>query len=494
MSNNGNKSIPDTQSTSLLPWTLPHREEVTSTVDIPPLPDEARVDESLAATASPWLDAYIAFSRKWSPRAYDGFHEACGVWLLSVVAARRVMLHLGGEQYTPLLIALTARTSLHAKSTTARIATETLKVAGLHWLLAADASTPQKFIQDLTLRVPNGYTDMSPDQQEWHRQRLGFAGQRGWFYEEFGQLLHSLGRKTGPMADFRSLIRRFDDCQDRYEYATLSRGNEVVERPYLALLGNMTPADLRPQARRGSSMWSDGFWARFAFVTPPDDERKRERFPRGKRVIPSKITVPLQHWHERLGVPSVQVETLRRGSDLIQQAHIKPAGLTSTPCTLGDGVEDAYYHYDSALLDMVQQHENYDLDGNYVRFSNKALRVAMLLASLENDGHIELCHWARGQTIAEHWRANLHYLYEQLNGAVPPQGVSVEEKVLKAVKRLGEATARQVALNVYDSGKHRKLYVEEAREILDKLVKQGVLKARKTKRTTYYSDPNWQKA
>jgi hypothetical protein len=494
MSNNGNKPVTDTQPASLPALTLPHSDEFTSTVDIPPLPDQARVDESLAATASPWLDAYIAFSQEWSPRAYDGFHEACGVWLLSVVAARRVVLHLGGKQYTPLFIALTARTSLYAKSTTARIAIETLQSAGLDWLLAADASSPQKFIQDLTLRVPDKYAEMPAHRQRWYRERLAFAGQRGWFYEEFGQLLHSLGRKNSPMVEFRGIIRRFDDCPERYEYATLSRGNEVVERPYLALLANMTPADLRGQAKKGSSMWNDGFWARFAFVTPPGDEHRRDRFPTEERVIPSEITVPLRDWHERLGVPTVQVDAVGSSSNSTQHAHPNSAKLTFAPCTLGDGVFEAYYRYSDALFDIVAQHENYDFDGNYARFSGKALRVAMLLASLENDGHIELCHWARGQTIAEHWRANLHYLYDQVNGAAPSQGESVEDKVLKVVRRLGEVTARRVVQQVYDSRKKRKLRPEEAREILDKLVEQGVLKAHKTRRTTRYSDPNWQEA
>lgn len=203
---------------------------------------------------------------------------------------------------------------------------------------------------------------------------MAFAGQRGWFYEEFGQLLHSMNRKDGPMGEFRGLIRCFDDCPARYEYGTISRGNEVVEKPYLALLANVTPADLRRQAKRGSSMWNDGFWARFAFVTPPMDERKRDRFPRGEQIIPSSIIVPLQQWHQRLGVPGVEV-----GNGGGQVTYEE---LTAAPCTLGNGVFEAYYNYHDALLDIVERRANQDLDGNYARFADKALRVAMLLGSL----------------------------------------------------------------------------------------------------------------
>ncbi len=45
----------------------------------PPLPDEAHLPDNLGRHASPWLDAYIDYSRTWSPRAYDNFHEAVGL-------------------------------------------------------------------------------------------------------------------------------------------------------------------------------------------------------------------------------------------------------------------------------------------------------------------------------------------------------------------------------------------------------------------------------
>jgi hypothetical protein len=55
---------------------------------MPDLPDSAWIDPDLGQDACKWLDEYIDFSREWSPRAYDGFHIACGLWLLSTIAAR----------------------------------------------------------------------------------------------------------------------------------------------------------------------------------------------------------------------------------------------------------------------------------------------------------------------------------------------------------------------------------------------------------------------
>jgi len=40
------------------------------------------------------------------------------------------------------------------------------------------------------------------------------------------------------------------------------------------------------------------------------------------------------------------------------------------------------------------------LDGSYGRHHEKALRVAALSASWENDGKIELRHWAKAQEMA----------------------------------------------------------------------------------------------
>ena len=109
-----------------------------------------------------WLARYVAFSRTWSPRACDGFHVACALWLLSTIAARRVVLYMGKPYYTPLYIALVARSSLYSKTTTTAIALDTLAAAGLDWLLAPDNSTPRRFIRDLALRLPDNAAALPP--------------------------------------------------------------------------------------------------------------------------------------------------------------------------------------------------------------------------------------------------------------------------------------------------------------------------------------------
>lgn len=415
------------------------------TSGMPELPISARHDPKAAATASPWLDAYIDYSRVWSPRAHDDFHESTGLWMLSTVAARRIAIDFGKRRFTSLYIALASRTSVFAKSTTAEIAQAVLQTAGLSYLLAPDDSTPQAFVKGMTYHVPTDWAELPFEKQEERKRKLAFAAQKGWYFDEFGQKVSSMMREGGFMADFRGLLRKFDDTPDVYEYDSISRGSDVAYAPYLALLANLTPADLKPFAKRGAALWSDGFWARFAFLTPSlSAERKNGRFPRQERLIPNRLVAPLVAWHKRLGIPDVEV--VDRGAK--HDALVTPQ--TPTLCVYGDDVYEAYYRYSDALTDLIIKSQLTDLDGNYNRLPEKALRVAALLASLENGGKIEMRHWHRAQQVAEVWRQNLHNLYEQtIEDGDTPKIVAMEDKIIRLIADKGPRTVREIVQGIH---------------------------------------------
>lgn len=453
------------------PETPPIELEPLPGVDMPPLPEAARVDPALGVGACPWLDAYIDYSRQWSPRAYDGFHEACAVWLLSTVAARRVRCPMGHMRYTNLYLAMVARTSLFAKSTTAKIVSDTLRAAGLDWLLAADDATPQRFIADLVRTIPGDYDRLDPEAQQRVLLRAAFPAQRGWFFDEFGMKVGAMLAPGGFMADFRGILRKWDDCPARYEYASIGRGSDIVIEPYLALLANMTPADLRQAARKNDALWGDGFWARFAFVAPPPGaNRSRARFPTGERRIPSKLTTPLQEWHQRLGVPEVEVEKVEDEDSKTTSLRARVTPHTCAPLDMAADVWDAFYSYNDGLCDLIEASELPDFDGSYSRFAEKALRVAMLMASLGNSNTIEMHHWARAQDTAERWRAGLHSLYAEVNKPEPSEEASREDKAVEIVHKLGTPTAADVGRYMWGmSGR-------EAAMLLDGLVAAGTLR------------------
>lgn len=430
------------QAVDLLP-TRPTLESL-----IPALPESVRQDPALADAASPWLDAYIRFSRLWSPRAHDDFHESVALWLLSTIAARRVALDLGKRRYTSLYIALASRTSVFAKSTTAEIAQALLKEIGLDFLMTPDDATPQAFVRGMTYKLPDNWEQLPEDVRAQRLQRYAFVAQRSWFFDEFGQKVSAMMRDNGFMADFRGLLRKFDDTPDVYSYETISR-TDVVFSPYLALLANLTPADLKPYAKRGASLWNDGFWARFAFLSPaPHAERKNGRFPNVERQIPQALSWPLRRWNDRLGVQPAQIVEREVGFKRVQEVLATPP--IAHLCTLGAGVYDAYYGYNDALISIVSQSNLTDLDGNYARLPEKALRVAMLLASLENNNHIEMRHWARAQRVAETWRVNLHNLYDQVVGdAEESKIIVVEDRILKLIAEKGPRTKRELCQGIW---------------------------------------------
>ena len=437
--------------------------------DVPPLPSGVGFPWEAGADASPWLDEYESFSRMWAPRAYDGFHTAAGLWILSTIAARRVYAYLGRQRFTNLYLALIARTSMFTKSTATEIATETIRHAGLSWLLASDLATPQKFLSDLADSSLIGFDSLDEEARAREILRATMPGQRGWFYEEFGQQIRSMMAENGFMADFRSILRRLDDNPSDYRYATIGRGHDIIRQPYLALLCNLTPDDLRPFARRGSALWGDGFLARFALITPPANPTNFDRFPQGERIIPPSIMVPLQHWHQSLGLPDSKIQELadkdhRQSAKRVLAAPIQPVRLEITP-----NVFDAFYHYHDALIRLTQGFLNGDLDGNYARFADKAIRIAILFASLAGFERVEISHWARAQQIAEQWRQGLHALYGQLNFRKTSLERDQEDDVVAIVRRLGNPTAVEVARYIRDLSTH------DTSKILDQLVEVGIL-------------------
>jgi hypothetical protein len=426
--------------------------EPTDPYACPELPDYATTNHASAQETSLFLDDYITLSTKWAPRAYSGFHEAVALFLLSTLAARRIKLVFGPRgTYTSLYIALAARTTVYTKSTTADIGMALLDAAGLSWLLADDDSTPQAFLRSLSLYVPSNYADMPPEEQEHLRRQLAFTAQRGWFYEEWGQHLEAMMQKNGYMAGFRSILRRLDDHKDRYVSNTIARGREILHKPYVSLLANVTPSDLQPFVKARSSLWRDGYIARFAFVTPDQAEGSAAEFPEGSLTFPGYLVKTLHHWHTRLWVPTciLTPRTDKKGQPLgTYTLDVDP--LPEKVYTLHPEVRTAYYAYDRAMRELTRQRKDEDLDGSYGRFPGKALRIAGLLASLHDDSDSYTVwprHWWRGQQIVERWRQGLHRLMQQVQTTEVPSSPKrqLEEKLLRQVTRSGPQTMRDFA-------------------------------------------------
>jgi len=384
--------------------------------------------------ACPWLDDYIDFSQKWSPRAHSLYHTACGLWVLSTVAARRVTTSFGKKRFTNFTVLLVGRTGLWAKSMTAQIAKETILKGGFGHLLLPDMCTPEKMVSMMASRLPEGYENLTVDEKDNFKQLLPFIGQRGWYYDEVSMLFRAMGRRDSPMASFHGLLRKLDDTEETYQNATISRGNDIIQKPYLAFLGCITPADMLDIAYPGAPMWSDGFFGRYLFAVPPKIDPPDGRFPVGEREIPSSLLFPLQEWNKRLGIPKVEIH-----HGLVDIEH-KPVSLTIDP-----DVFDGYYLYLDGLREMIKHNEVCDLDGNYIRLPEFALRFSMLFSSLSGSSVISIAHWNKAVGIVEDFRMSLHFLYQQMSKLTRRhREISSEEKILNVINKKESPTQREI--------------------------------------------------
>jgi hypothetical protein len=134
-------------------------------------------------------------------------------------------------------------------------------------------------------------------------------------------------------------------------------------------------------------------------------------------------------------------------------------------------VFEAYYTYNEALVDIALLSDQQDLDGNYSRIHEKALRVAGLLAAIQGSKTVTIRHWARAQQIAEGWRRNLHNMYQSLCGTI---AVSTKRNMEDAIVNLlgrsdSGATKREIVKGI------RGLSSSDADELLPRMVSSDLI-------------------
>ena len=445
---------------------------------VPPLPKDVVLLPEASAGACKWHEQYVAFSKERSPRSFQGFHEANGWSLLSTIAKRRIVLYdLGAPKYTPLFAAIVARSSIASKTEAARVFIAVLDRAELKWMLGPDEMTPQAMIDHMKEVDFVDVRDMPEDDTELKR-KLAFAGQLGWFYEEFGEHIESICAKNSIMAPFKGIIRRMDDCHDEYKRETISHKEQVVRDPYLSLLACMTPLDLKPYAGIDSPFWTNGFFARFAFIVPDTEEENNARFPKGNlyEAVPDTLTDPLKEWHQRLGQRGIDFEpvsdTNKKGESELKGYRVMHCGLPRAVCELSSEAANAFYRYGDALKAIIKREKLEHFEGNYIRFPMMAMRIAMLCASLENDNKIEMKHWAKGQEFSEQARQGLHSLWIELNkNSFAQERDRLEEEICKYIA--GQKT--YVSVRMLTHGKFQNHTAEELNPIMENLVNAGDL-------------------
>jgi len=436
----GERAISEAESLIARPPDISAPAVVTSKPIIPFLPQGAVLDPEAHLGAAPWLESYIAHSKYWSPLAAAGFHEACGLWVLSTVAARRISVYLTRPYYPALFMALVAPSSLYAKTTTAYIAQTAIQDVGLSCLLAPDRATPQALHRFMSGIVPAIYDDLDDDDKTRIKARLRFAAQVGWYYEEWGSMLHQMNRRDSPMAEFHGNLRALDDGKDEWRSTTIQRGEEKTVGASMALLASATPADLAQFMKPGSPWWRDGFFPRFSFVVPlPEEPRSPVPFPKGLQKLHSSLIVDLMDWHARLGIPTIEIAPHDGKTGKTSPAwSVTRSPLPLQEITFDAKADHAQEAYQMAIFTMIADttQVSEDLGASYIRLHAKAIRIAMLLASVEGKTVIGLQHWAYAQAITERWRRMMHQVIEMAADSQPlTRDILLQEKVESLLAR-----------------------------------------------------------
>lgn len=457
-------------------------------LDYPQLPESVQIPPHLARGACRFLDIYEAYSKEASPEGYSEFHVFCGLWLLSTVSARRVFLQLRKKRfYGNLMIALCADTSMVAKSQTARVAIDLLYDSGLSFFLGPDRATPQKLISNMTgKKVPLDYIQLQGDKKAKVDNKIAMAGQRGLFMDEFGKFIQGMLRKNSTTADFAELFLTMDNCPPEYSNETLSRGSDVVENPFLSILGAMTYANLKENSRAGADLWTDGFWARVSCVAAPSDVILDAPFDDSDLVTPPELIMALYHWHDRLGVTPCEItEKEDKQHNPTGDYEITRGDLPQTRCTIDQYALEAWKKYRSSLKKMLPDFKHKDFHGSYIRIPETAMRMAVLMASLENNNHIEFRHWAKAQELAEILRKNLHILYAQVNrNDYVSDTAKAEDQILNKMKDLRKKGYKDITIAVLKGSFLKNYSIEDLTRIMEGMVKGGVLKKEVTKHAT----------
>ncbi len=404
-------------------------------------------------TPHKWLDEYIEYSRSLSPRAFDLLHEACGIWVLSAVAAGRVELDFGGAiRHAALMMTVIAPSSRWAKSHTVKLATRLLADAGLEWRGLPTKSTPAAIIEEMAdnaqataILEKLNFGELSEEEEAKLRTELDHLrvklgnlyaneGQRYWHVSEFGTKIVEAMRPNSPMAEFSDFFRDVNE-KKTYTKKTRGHGNEVIHDPFLAIMGDTTPADLAKYTRPHSPLWSNGFFPRFIIVTMSNDELK------------------LRQAQEREGVPKAQVpygfvcdetpiELIDPLVEMEQSLDLRmnyEDELLKKRLHLESEIYYSFYEYE-AHIDKFRI-ETEDLDGTYTRLGfEQCPAVAMLLALADGSLEVEMKHFLRAQEFCERVRLSTESFYKRAtDNTVDDKSIRqnlLEEKLTTIIKKL----------------------------------------------------------
>jgi hypothetical protein len=401
---------------------------------VPPLPKSAQLTDKLRASAET-VGAFhrdcLAWLSKRSPMTPRIFLESGPLWTVGLAVARRCVLRLGfGDIYPNLYYLWVAPTTYYHKSTGLNAITDIVREIMPHLLLPATTS-PEMLVAKLAGEKPANYDKLLPFERKNEDLAARFAGQRGIIIDEASKMLIPKKYMEGHTETMMEMF----DAPRRLERELRGDGKLIVYNPALAMIGATTPARLGRYIT--DSEWEDGLMARFLCLTPTEKEIKcvLNGHNLDAHDFPADLKARLMRLYAAFPMPP---------DEFAFRSEEEPAKHPSINALMDAAVFPLFNAYYSAMHAMTDPRRSLDdrLRGNYGRFPTMALKLALTLAimdwaddSAQDSPRITPAHWARGQMLAEDYRASVHRLLDELSIGVD---VKNEKKVLDFIARSGE--------------------------------------------------------
>lgn len=403
-----------------------------------------------------WLDEFIDFAQEAAPMTPKAFHQAAGLFAVSLAIARRLTASFGvGQTFPNLLMLEIAEPAIYKKSTGLSVLQRIIDQAGLSHLMLPHGTTPQALTIEMGNKLPPE-TEVPADNERdaWLIERA-FAAQRGWIIDEASSLFSSFNQKYNSGLDM--LVIKLANCESPITGATVGRGRTTIERAYLTFFGATTPETIREHIN-SMYLWGTGLWSRFVFITPNTPPVYKER--PAKMAIPSNLVVGLRDMYELFPMPK---------ATLVEENKKQTVQVTSVPTIHEARFEtealDILKAYGKEVgFDMLQTGAiDPTLFAAYDRLGEQAIKVSMILAVMDTYQLpiiVKECHAARACRIVESWRLALHHIWT--NEATTHE-IRLTDRILQFLKRKPYgATTREICQMLHVKS-------DEARQALELL-------------------------
>ncbi|GAB4528888.1 MAG: hypothetical protein OHK0046_48250 [Anaerolineae bacterium] len=406
-----------------------------SEVYVPALPEKARLDDTLLASAQSVgrfhhdCAAWLAQKSPMTPRI---FLESAPLWAAGLAIARRCVLRLSFDDIYPNLYFLwVAPTTYYHKSTGLKAITKLVRSILPH-LLLPETTTPEMLMAKLAGQKPTNYDQLLPSEKKLEDQGSRYAGQRAMSIDEASKILIPKKYMEGHA---EALMQLFDGA-DRMERELRGDGKLIIYNPGLSLIGATTPAMLARYL--SDAEWESGLMARILALAPTEKDVPyvvSDPAPELSQMMEG-LKARLLRIHHAFPAPP-EWEALYSAEEPV---HLPLVEALMTPEVMAH-----FNAYAEAMHELTNPRRGLDerLRGNYGRFPVMAMKIALILTVMDwvEDGaqespRLTTAHWARAQMLTEDYRAAAHRLLAELNVS---QDVKNEQKILDFIARAQES-------------------------------------------------------